>query len=66
VWRKTNRLGGKLFRIAGIISLFGAAFSELAILFIIVPVLFAAGFSVVYSYSEYQKELKETELRIKT
>ena len=62
VWKKTNRLGGKLFRAAGIIAVFGAVFSEFAFLFIIIPVLFAAGFTVVYSYVEYHKELKEAEL----
>ena len=66
VWRKTNRLGGKLFRSAGIAAIFGAFFPELALFFIIVPALFVAGFTVVYSYIEYQKELKETESQIKT
>jgi len=61
VWKRTNRLGGKLFRIAGIATIFGAFFPELAIYFILVPVIFVAGFTVVYSYVEYQKELKENE-----
>lgn len=59
VWKRTNRLGGKLFKIAGIAAIFGAFFPELAIYFILVPVIFVAGFTVVYSYIEYQKELKE-------
>ncbi|MDQ1276523.1 MAG: hypothetical protein QG610_2101 [Euryarchaeota archaeon] len=59
VWKRTNRLGGKLFRIAGIAAVFGAFFQEYAIYFILVPVLVAAGITVVYSYIEYQKELKE-------
>ena len=66
VWRKTNRLGGKLFRIAGISAIFGVFFPELAFFFIIVPALFVAGFTVVYSYIEYQKELKKTQSQIKT
>jgi len=66
VWRKTNRLGGKLFKIAGIIAIFGTFFSEFAVFFIIVPAFFIAGFTVVYSYVEYQKELKETDSQIKT
>lgn len=61
VWKRTNRLGGKLFRIAGIATIFGAFFPELAMYFILVPVIFVAGFTVVYSYVEYQKELKENE-----
>lgn len=59
VWKRTNRLGGKLFRIAGIIAVFGAFFPEYAIYFILVPVLFIAGLTVIYSYMEYQKGLKE-------
>jgi uncharacterized membrane protein len=61
VWRKTNRLGGKLFRIAGIAAMLGAFFPKFEFLFILVPALFIAGFTTVYSYLEYQKELKETE-----
>ncbi|HOW13227.1 SdpI family protein [Methanosarcina sp.] len=59
VWKRTNRLGGKLFRIAGIAAVFGAFFPEFAIYFILVPVIAVSGFSVIYSYIEYQKEIKE-------
>ena len=58
VWKKTNKLGGKLFKIAGIIAIAGSFFPEYTIFFVIVPVLSIAGFTVVYSYVEYQKELK--------
>ncbi|AKB75469.1 membrane protein, putative [Methanosarcina lacustris Z-7289] len=61
VWKRTNRLGGKLFRIAGIAAIFGTFFPKLAIYFILVPVIFVAGFTVIFSYLEYQKELKENE-----
>ena len=59
VWKRTNRLGGKLFKIAGIAAIFGAFFPGLAIYFIVVPAIFVAGITVVYSYIEYQKELNE-------
>lgn len=65
VWKKTNRLAGKLFRIAGVVAVLGAFFRENAVFFILVPALFIAGFTAVYSYLEYQKELKQTESRIK-
>ena len=65
VWKKTNRLGGKMFRIAGIIAISGSFFPKLAVFFIVVPALFVAGFTVVYSYVEYQKELKETGSQLK-
>lgn len=66
VWKKTNKFGGKLFKIAGIIAILGVIFPEYTIFFILVPTLFIVGFAFVYSYVEYQKELKETESQIKT
>jgi uncharacterized membrane protein len=65
VWKKTNQLGGKLFKLAGIVAIFGTFFPKFAVFFIVVPVLLVAGFTVVYSYLEYQKELKETGPQIK-
>ncbi|MCQ1536971.1 SdpI family protein [Methanosarcina sp. KYL-1] len=62
VWKKTNRLGGKLFKLAGLVALLGIFFQEFAVYFILVPALSVAGFTVVYSYLEYQKELKGNEL----
>ncbi|MDI9395063.1 MAG: SdpI family protein [Euryarchaeota archaeon] len=59
VWKKSNRAGGKLFKIAGITAVLGVFFPEYAIYFIIVPTIIVAGISVVYSYIEYQKEIKE-------
>ena len=66
VWRKTNRIGGKLFRLAGITATLGSFFTGFAVIFVILPALFVAGFTVVYSYVEYQKELKDTDSQIKT
>jgi uncharacterized membrane protein len=61
VWKKTHELGGKLFKIAGVISCFGIFAAENAFWFILVPVLAVAGYTVVYSYIEFQKELKSGE-----
>lgn len=58
VWRKTNRLGAKLFKTAGIVAIFGVLVPDFAFLFIIIPALFIAGFTIVYSYVEYQKEIR--------
>src|SRR5665647_1367719 len=58
VWKKTHEIGGKLFKIAGIISFFGVLAGAYAFLFILVPVLIVAVFTVAYSYFEYQKEIK--------
>lgn len=59
VWNKTNRLAGKLFKAAGILAMLGAAFPEHAILLILVPVILAAVYPILYSYQEYQREREE-------
>jgi len=56
VWKKTNVLGGKLFKLCGVLAIVGALFKGYEIWFILVPILLAAAYTVVYSYLEYQKE----------
>jgi len=58
VWKKTHDLSGKLFKIAGVVSCAGIFAGEYAIWFIIVPALAVAVFTVVYSYFEFQREVK--------
>ena len=58
VWKKTHELGGKLFKIAGVISFIGVLAGEYAMWFILVPILAVAVYTVAYSYFEYQKEFK--------
>lgn len=55
VWEKTHKLAGKLFKIAGVIALFGIVFQKYAMWLIFIPVLIAALYPVVYSYFAYQK-----------
>ncbi|HQB50503.1 MAG TPA: SdpI family protein, partial [Candidatus Cloacimonas sp.] len=50
VWNKTHKIGGKLFKIAGIISLIGILLPEYALFFVICPVIIASLFPVIYSY----------------
>jgi uncharacterized membrane protein len=58
VWKKTHEIGGKLFIIAGVVSCVGIVAGPYALWFVLVPILAVAVFTVVYSYSEYQKEMK--------
>jgi len=58
VWNKTNRLAGKLFKVAGVLAALGTVLPEYAILLILVPVILAAIYPVIYSYQEYQLEMK--------
>lgn len=55
VWEKTHNIGGKLFKVSGIISLFGAFFKEIAIILILAPILAVTIFVFIYSYLEYRK-----------
>ena len=57
VWKKTHELGGKLFKIAGVISCAGVVAGAYALWFILVPVLAVTVCTVVYSYIEFQKEV---------
>ena len=59
VWDKTHRIGGKLFKAAGIIALLGALIPQYAIFFILVPVISIVAFSFVYSYVEYSRQNKK-------
>jgi uncharacterized membrane protein len=58
VWNKTHKIGAKLFKIAGIISIIGVFFQSYSIFFILIPTFFTAFYLIVYSYFEYQKEKK--------
>ena len=58
VWDKTHRMGGKLFKIAGVISIVGILFQSYAVYFVLVPAILVAVYTVVYSYVEYKKEMK--------
>lgn len=58
VWDKTNRLAGKLFKVAGVLALLGVVFPEYAVFLILVPVILAAFYPIIYSYQEYKQEMK--------
>jgi len=59
VWEKTHRLGGLVFKIAGVLTLVGLALPELiGMYFSIVPLTIAVLIPTVYSYLLYQNEQK--------
>ena len=55
VWDKTHKIAAKLFKVAGIIAMLGIFAGEFAVLFVMVPVICAAIYTISYSYFEYQK-----------
>jgi len=58
VWDKTHKIGGRLFILAGVISIVGTLLPEYAFLFILLPILAVAFYTIVYSYFAYQNEIK--------
>ena len=64
VWGKTHHLGGKLFKITGIIAMFGIFFPNQSVYLVLIPVLSVAIYLVVFSYFEYEKEVKENNTNI--
>lgn len=58
VWEKTHKIGGKLMKAAAIFILPGIFFPEWLWLFFFLPLFFAAFYPIIYSYFEYQKEIK--------
>lgn len=56
VWNKTHRLGGRLFKISGIIAFLGIIFPDYTFFFIFFSVITASVYTIIYSYFEYQKE----------
>lgn len=55
VWNRTHQVGGKWFKIAGLLALGGVVWPQWGIWFVIVPVLLVTLCATVYSYLEYQK-----------
>lgn len=55
VWKKTHDVGGKLFKIAGIIALGGMIIPSLAFFLVIFPVVFFTLYVTAYSYLQYKK-----------
>ncbi len=60
VWEKTHKIGGKLFKVAGVIALLGIIFQDYALLFILAPVIIVVISTIIYSYFEYKKEMDRT------
>ena len=59
VWERTHKIGGKLFKVVGIIAFLGIIFPNYALFLILFPVIAVSIYTVVYSYFEYRKERVE-------
>lgn len=56
VWERTHKIGGKLFKVVGIIAFLGIIFPNYAFFLILFPVIAVSIYTVIYSYLEYRKE----------
>jgi len=56
VWKKTHQKGATLFKLAGVVSMVGTFAGIYAWLFILVPAIAVAVYTVVYSYMEFRRE----------
>lgn len=56
VWKKTHQLGAKLYKISALIALIGVLFPRSAVYFILIPILAASIYLVIFSYFEFKKE----------
>ncbi len=62
VWEKTNKLGGILLKITGMITFAGIMFQSMMLYFILVPFAVTVIVVVIYSYIEFKRELHERAL----
>ncbi|MFC2038978.1 SdpI family protein [Chloroflexota bacterium] len=61
VWKKTHSLGGKLFKLAGVVCFIGVFVPDYAIVLIIAPAFLVTVITVLYSWLEYRKETANRE-----
>lgn len=54
-WDRTHQFSGKLFIVAGLVTLIGSFFSKHSFLILMVAILSAAFLSVIYSYFVFRK-----------
>lgn len=55
VWKKTHIVGGKLYKVSGVLALFGFIFPKFAFLFIMIPIIVSSIYLILYSFLEYRK-----------
>jgi uncharacterized membrane protein len=56
VWNKTHKLGGLLFKVSAVIGLTGMIFDKIAVWILVLPLLFTAILTFIYSYIIYKHE----------
>lgn len=65
VWDKTHKLGGKMFKICGLLAVFGIVSEWFALLLILAPILLVVIYLTAYSYFEYQRQQRSIDRPIR-
>lgn len=55
VWEDTHRIGGRLFKFAGLVAMLGILFPAYSLYFVVVPVILVALYTVLFSYIKYRE-----------
>jgi len=58
-WAKTHKLGGKLFKLAGLVALVGLLMPRQSFFFAVTPIILSALFLFIYSYLIYRRAQKQ-------
>ncbi|MFH0929375.1 MAG: DUF1648 domain-containing protein [Candidatus Aenigmatarchaeota archaeon] len=53
VWKKTNKLGGKIFKVSGIIATISILIPVYSIFLVLLPIIVGSIYLVLYSYFQY-------------
>lgn len=59
VWNKTHQIGGKLYKLAALVTLLGLFFGDLALIFMFLSIFGVSIYLVIFSYLEFKKEQKK-------
>ncbi len=60
VWRDTHRLGGRLYKITGLIAVLGFFVPQYALWVAVIPLLIVSLFLIIYSYVDFQSINRRT------
>lgn len=63
VWADTHRIGGKLFKAVAMLSLIGMIWPDLYIWFLLIPLILASIYLVIYSYIDFKKLEKSGKIK---
>jgi uncharacterized membrane protein len=56
VWRSTHERAGLLFKVCGVIAMLSMLVPKYSIWLVVLPIIFAGLYLVVFSYTEYRKQ----------